>query len=41
MMRCRHENDAFVPLADDIDLALEAAERCQNQELIDFLRSRV
>ena len=41
MMRCRHENDAFLPLADDISLALEAAERCQNQVLIDFLRSRV
>jgi len=41
MMRCRHENDAFVPLADDIGLALKAAEHCQNQELIDFLRSRV
>jgi len=41
MMRCRHENDAFVPLADDIGPALRAAEHCQNQELIDFLRSRV
>lgn len=41
MMRCRHENDAFVPLADDIGPALKAAEHCQNQELIDFLRSRV
>lgn len=41
MMRCRHENDAFVLLADDIGLALKAAEHCQNQELVDFLRSRV
>lgn len=41
MMRCRHENDAFVPLADDVGSALKAAERCQNQELADFLRSRV
>ena len=41
MMRCRHETDAFVPLADDIGPALKAAEHCQNQELIDFLRSRV
>lgn len=41
LMRCRHENDAFVPLADDIGLALKAAEHCQNQELIDFLRLRV
>jgi hypothetical protein len=41
MMRCRHENDTFMPLADDIGPALKAAEHCQNQELIDFLRSRV
>jgi len=41
MMRCRHESDAFVPLADDIGPALKAAEHCQNQVLIDFLRSRV
>jgi hypothetical protein len=41
MGRCRHVNPDFVPLADDIGPAIEAAERRQNQELADFLRSRV
>jgi len=41
MMRCRLEDESFVPLADDIGLAFKAAEICQNQELVDLLRSRV
>ena len=41
MLRCRLENPDFVPLADDLELAIEAAERHQNQELAAFLRSRV
>ena len=41
MMRCRLEDESFAPLADDIGPALKAAETCQNQELVDFLRSRV
>lgn len=41
MMRCRLENDRFIPFADDMALALDAAEACGNQELADVLRSRV
>ena len=41
MMRCRLHNEAFVPLADDIPAALAAAEQTGNQQLADFLRSRV
>ena len=41
MGRCRHVNADFVPLADDLGAAIEAAERRQNQELAAFLRSRV
>jgi hypothetical protein len=37
MMRCRMENEAFKPLAEDKALALEAAERCQHEELINLL----
>lgn len=33
MMRCRLINAAFKPLPDDRALALEAAERCNNEEL--------
>lgn len=39
--RCRHVNPDFAPLADDLNLAIEAAERRQNHELAAFLRSRV
>jgi len=38
MLRCRLVNEAFRPLADDTALALAAAERCHNTELIGFLR---
>jgi hypothetical protein len=38
MLRCRMENEAFQPLAEDKPLALEAAERCQHEELINLLR---
>ncbi|MDH3719703.1 MAG: hypothetical protein OES79_16400 [Planctomycetota bacterium] len=41
MMRCRHENADFAPLADDLGMAIKAAEQCQSQELATFLRSRV
>jgi hypothetical protein len=41
MMRCRLEDPDFLPLADDLGAAIEAAERRQNQELAAFLRSRV
>ncbi len=41
MMRCRLHNEAFAPLADDLPAALQAAERAGNQQLADFLRSRV
>lgn len=41
MMRCRLENPDFVPHADDLPLAADAAERRQNHELAAFLRSRV
>jgi hypothetical protein len=41
MMRCRLEDESFAPLADDIGMAVKAAEICKNQELVDFLRSRV
>jgi hypothetical protein len=38
MMRCRMINAAFKPLAEDIDLAIHAAEQCHNDELASFLR---
>ena len=41
LMRCRALNDAFKPLPDDMPLAIKAAEKSQNQELADLLRSRV
>lgn len=41
MMRCRHEDADFAPLAGDLGSAIEAAEQCQSQELAAFLRSRV
>jgi hypothetical protein len=41
MMRCRLEDPGFLPLADDLGAAIEAAERRENQELVAFLRSRV
>ena len=33
MTRCRHADQSFLPLADDRELALRAAEHCQNEEL--------
>ena len=33
MLRCRLENEAFMPLPDDREAAREAAEQCQNEEL--------
>ncbi len=33
MARCRHVNESFLPLADDRDLAREAAEQCGNDDL--------
>lgn len=41
MMRCRLHDPTFVPLAGDLEPALRAAEAAGNQELADFLRSRV
>lgn len=41
MLRCQLENERFVPLPDDMALAIEAAEASGNQELAGFLRSRV
>lgn len=38
MMRCRLINPAFRPLAEDIELAIHAAEDCYNDELATFLR---
>lgn len=38
IMRCRLIDDSFRPLPDDQSLALEAATRCHNDELISFLR---
>lgn len=38
LMRCRLVNEAFRPLPEDCELALEAAEACQHDELISFLR---
>lgn len=38
MMRCRLINEAFKPLAEDRELALEAAEHCHNDEMISILR---
>ena len=32
--RCRHVKESFQPLPDDRELALEAAEHCQNDDLI-------
>ena len=37
MTRCRYANQSFRPLADDRELALEAAEHCQNDELSSLL----
>ena len=34
MMRCRLENEAFLPLPEDRAAAREAAEQCQNDELL-------
>ena len=34
MTRCRHVKQSFQPLPDDHELALEAAEHCQNDELV-------
>ena len=39
ILRCRLENDGFKPLPGDRELALEAAERCQQQELARSLRT--
>ena len=41
MVRCRLEDPDFLPLADDLGAAIEAAERRRNHELAAFLRSRV
>jgi hypothetical protein len=38
IMRCRLTNAAFKPLGGDMELALEAAEHCHNDELISILR---
>jgi len=38
IMRCRLTNEAFKPLSEDRELALIAAEHCQNDELISILR---
>lgn len=38
MMRCRLVNETFRPLPDDAALALAAAERCHNTDLIGILR---
>ena len=40
-LRCRLHNETFVPLGDDILAVLAAAESSGNQQLADFLRSRV
>lgn len=37
LVRCRFVNEAFLPLPDDRALALQAAEYCQNEELIAVL----
>jgi len=37
MLRCRMENESFRPLSEHKTLALEAAKRCQNAELIKIL----
>jgi len=37
MTRCRFVNEAFLPLADDRELAREAAEHCQNEDLMRVL----
>jgi hypothetical protein len=34
MLRCRLENEAFMPLPEDRMAAREAAEQCQNEELM-------
>jgi hypothetical protein len=39
MMRCRLVNPAFVPLADDLDRARQAALNCHNDDLADSLSS--
>jgi hypothetical protein len=38
LLRCRHVNEAFRPLPEHHELALRAAERCQQEELVNFLR---
>lgn len=38
MLRCRMINAAFKPFAEDIELAIHAAEKCHNDELATFLR---
>ena len=38
MLRCRLVNEAFKPLADDISMAIFAAEECHNEALASFLR---
>lgn len=38
LLRCRAENAAFLPLPEHRDLAVAAAERCQQEELVSFLR---
>jgi len=37
MARCRHINEAFKPLPEDLELAREAAEHCGNDELMSVL----
>lgn len=39
MLRCRLINEAFRPLPDDGALAVRAAERCGNEELVQLLKS--
>ncbi|MGI9272826.1 MAG: hypothetical protein ACR2QT_13700 [Woeseiaceae bacterium] len=38
MLRCRLVNTAFKPLAEDMPMAIYAAEQCHNEELANFLR---
>ena len=37
MTRCQHVNESFLPLADDRELAREAAEACGNEDLVGVL----
>lgn len=39
MLRCRLINEAWKPLPDDRELAIEAAEHCGNDELLQILKS--